>query len=157
MVNFSTWGFSIYKTSHWICLRILSTALRRSTALKVLDYAYWLNYYNLVSFDCFPVFLHAIVSVIKHSLTKVFHGQKAGRGHGEVKTIGSCSISMRHMQVPTQQEKENSFTDGKRNLWGLYNKWRVHGFSLTELLPGKKRRPFLLVTAIVTGCESSTF
>ena len=50
--------------------------------------------------------------MIKHSLTKVFHGQKAG-GHGEVKTIGSCSISMRHMQVPTQQEKENSLQRGK--------------------------------------------
>ena len=37
VVNFSTWGFGIYKTAHRIWLRILSIALE--TELKVLDYA----------------------------------------------------------------------------------------------------------------------
>ena len=37
VVNFSTWGFGIYKTAHIIWLRILSIALE--TELKVLDYA----------------------------------------------------------------------------------------------------------------------
>ena len=37
VVNFSTWGFSICKTAHRICLRILSVVLEKK--LKVLDYA----------------------------------------------------------------------------------------------------------------------
>ena len=37
IVNFSTWGFSIYKTAHRIGLRILSMALEKE--LKVLEYA----------------------------------------------------------------------------------------------------------------------
>ena len=37
VVNFSTWGFSIYKTAHRKWLRILSTALEKE--LEVLDYA----------------------------------------------------------------------------------------------------------------------
>ena len=35
--NFSTWGFSVYKTAHRIWLRILSVALEKE--LKVLNYA----------------------------------------------------------------------------------------------------------------------
>lgn len=45
--------------------------------------------------------------------------------HGE-----SCSS-------PTQKGRENSFIEVKRN-WKDYGKERVHGFSLTESLPGKK-------------------
>ena len=37
-------------------LRILSIALEKE--LKVLDYAKWLPFYYLVSFDCFPLFPH---------------------------------------------------------------------------------------------------
>ena len=46
VVNFSTWHFSFYKTTHRIWLRILSIALEKE--LKVLDYAYCLYYYYLV-------------------------------------------------------------------------------------------------------------
>ena len=37
VVNFSTWGFSMYKTAHRMWLRILSTDLGKE--LKVLDFA----------------------------------------------------------------------------------------------------------------------
>ena len=37
VVNFSTWGFCIYKRAHRIWLRILPIALEKE--LKVLDYA----------------------------------------------------------------------------------------------------------------------
>ena len=37
VVNFSTWGFGIYRTAHRIWFRILSTSLKKE--LKVLDYA----------------------------------------------------------------------------------------------------------------------
>ena len=40
------------------------------------------------------------------------------------------------VRVPTWQEKENTFTEGKRKLTGQQ---RVHGSSLAESLPGMKR------------------
>ena len=85
-------GFSIYRTAHRIWLRILSIALEE--ARKVLDYAYWLHFNYLVSFDCFSLFLHFLSSLIKHIYWwKFSHRQKAGQEHGEwAKTRGSCSI-----------------------------------------------------------------
>ena len=59
-------GFSICKTTHRIWLRILSVVLEKE--LKVLDFAYWLNYYYLVSFDYFSLFLHVLNSLIKVTL-----------------------------------------------------------------------------------------
>ena len=55
VVHFSTWCFDIYKTAHRIWLRRLSRALEKD--LNVLDYAYWLHYYYLVSFVflCFSI------------------------------------------------------------------------------------------------------
>ena len=41
------------------------------------------QHYYLVSFDCFPLFLHVLTSLIKLILQlKLFHRQKAGKGHG---------------------------------------------------------------------------
>ena len=49
-------GFSIYKTAHRVWLWILSIALEKE--LKVLDFAYWLNYCCFVPFAflCFCIF-----------------------------------------------------------------------------------------------------
>ena len=52
----SPWCFGIYKTAPTVWLRILSIAPEKE--LKVLDCAWWLHYYYLVSFDCFPLLLH---------------------------------------------------------------------------------------------------
>ena len=52
----SPWCFSIYKTAPTMWLRILSIAPEKE--LKVLDCAWWLHYYYLVSFDCFPLLLN---------------------------------------------------------------------------------------------------
>ena len=89
-------GFSIYKTAHRIWLRILSVALEKE--LKVLDFAYWLNCYCFVLFDCFSLLLHFLTSLIKRTLwLKFFHRQKAGGGHGgHGPYIGSCSVSVGH-------------------------------------------------------------
>ena len=50
--------------------------------LKILDFAYWLNYYYLVSFDCFHFLLHVLTSLIKLTCWQKFFPQKASRGHG---------------------------------------------------------------------------
>ena len=85
VVNFSTWwgGLSIYKTAHrmweetkspWLCLMNI--------------------FYYLVSFDCFPLYLYVLTSLIRLILwQRFFHRQKSGRGHGGQGSIGSCSIS----------------------------------------------------------------
>ena len=44
-----------------------------------------------------------------------------------------------HMQVPTQQGKENAYIEGKGGCQG-YSEHRMLGFSLAESLPGKKSR-----------------
>ena len=33
--------------------------------LKVLDFAYWLNYYHLISFNYIPLFLYVLTSLIE--------------------------------------------------------------------------------------------
>ena len=67
-------GVSVSTTAHRIQLRILSIALEEE--LKVLDFASWLNYYYLVSFDCFPLFLHFLTSLIKLILWLNFFSDK---------------------------------------------------------------------------------
>ena len=86
-------GFSIYKTAPRVWLGILSLALEEE--LKVLDFAYGLNYYCFVLFDCFALLLHFLTSLIKLILRlKFFYRQKAGGGHGGVaRTTGSFSVS----------------------------------------------------------------
>ena len=50
--------------------------------LRVLGCAQWVHYYYLVSFDCFPLFMHVLTSLIILILwLKFSHRQKAGRGH----------------------------------------------------------------------------
>ena len=52
---------------------------------------------HLVFFDCFPLFLHFLSSLIKLILwIMFFHRQKADRKHGEVgaRVIGTCSVSL---------------------------------------------------------------
>ena len=44
--------------------------------LKVLGYAYRLNYHYLVSCDCFPLFLHVLISLIQHILWLNFSTDK---------------------------------------------------------------------------------
>ena len=61
-------------------LRILSIA--REKELKVLDYPQWLHYYYLVSLAVFFCFRISHFSDKTYSLTKIFHGQKAGRRCG---------------------------------------------------------------------------
>ena len=52
--------------------------------LKVLDCASWLNFYCLVSFDSFPLFLHFLPPVIKLILwLKFFHGKGRQKTCGE--------------------------------------------------------------------------
>ena len=86
------WGFQ-YKAAHRMRLRILSVALEKE--LKVLDFAHWVHYYYLVSFDCFPLFLYFLTSLVKFILwLNCFHRQKAGLGTWSTRTIRSCSISM---------------------------------------------------------------
>ena len=76
-------------------LRILSIVLEKE--LKVLDHAYWLHYYYLVSFDCFPLFFYILIYLIKLILWLKFSTDKrqaedSGGGGEEEKTIGSCSV-----------------------------------------------------------------
>ena len=60
-----------------------STSLKEEP--KVLD--------NLLSFDCFSLFLHVLTSLMKFILClRFFHRQEAGRGHGRGRTMGSCSV-----------------------------------------------------------------
>ena len=50
--------------------------------LEALDCAQWVHYYYLVSFDCFPLFLHVLISLIILILwLTFFHRQNAGWGH----------------------------------------------------------------------------
>ena len=35
---------------------------------RVLDFVLWLNYYYFVLFDCFPLFLHFLISLIKFAV-----------------------------------------------------------------------------------------
>ena len=53
----------VYKTVHRIWLRILSIALEKE--LKVLDFAYGLNYYYYVLFNCFSLLLRFLTSLIE--------------------------------------------------------------------------------------------
>ena len=58
---------------------------------------------------------------------------------GSAENCRSGSATMvSHMQIPSQQGKENPFIDRKGS-WEGYSKQRVHGFSLAESLSGKKR------------------
>ena len=60
-------------------LRILSTAFEKE--LKILDFAYRLNYYCFVLFDCFSLLLHFLSSLIKRVLCLTFfHRWKASWG-----------------------------------------------------------------------------
>ena len=61
---------------------------------------------------------------------------------GWVENCSSESTTMvSHGQVPTQQRKENVFTEWqkKKTTWEGYSKQRVQGFSLAEYLTGNKR------------------
>ena len=80
--------------------QILSKALEKK--LKLLDFAYWLYYYFIL-FDCFPLLMYFLSSLIKLILwLKVFYRQKAGRKHGGRRPIGSCSFSLRRAQTLCQ-------------------------------------------------------
>ena len=49
---------------------------------KSLDYAWWWNYFYVVPFACFSLFLPVLISLIKLTLwPKFFHRQKECRGH----------------------------------------------------------------------------
>ena len=84
------WGFNLYKSAHRRRLR--TGSMSHEEELKVLDYAQWWNHYYMVSFDCFPSFLHFLTSPIIFCL-KFFHRPKAGWGLGWGRTIASCSVS----------------------------------------------------------------
>ena len=85
-------GFIIYKAAHRPWLRRLPIAPEEE--LEVLDCAYRLNYYYSVSLDCFPLFLHFLISPIKLILwPKCFHRQKAedtGWGGGKDRKVLLC-------------------------------------------------------------------
>ena len=69
-------NFGIYKTAPRIWFRIVYIALEKE--LNVFDHAYGLNFYYLISLDCFPFFLHFLTSLIKLALLfKFFHRQKS--------------------------------------------------------------------------------
>ena len=50
----------------------------------------------------------------------------------------SFATMVSHMQIPSKNGKENSFTKGKKEV-GMATINGVSGFSLVELLPGRKR------------------
>ena len=84
-----------------IWLRILSIALEKE--LKAFNFAYWLNYYCFVLFDCFPLLLYFLISLIKLILwLKCFYRQKTGGGHwgGE---FGPKGPALFHYFVTIQQ------------------------------------------------------
>ena len=87
-------GPSICKTAHKMWLRILSVALEEE--LRVLDFSQWLNYHYLASFDCFPLLLSVLTSLIKLTfLAKVFprtEDEQRTRG----RTTAACSVSAPH-------------------------------------------------------------
>ena len=85
-------GFSIYKTAHRIWLRILAIALEKE--LKVLDFAPQLKGHYFVLFDCFPLLLHFLTSLVNYSSTTVFLQMKGGQKTWERRIIESCSISL---------------------------------------------------------------
>ena len=67
--------------------------------LKVLDFVLWLKYYYFVLLDCFPLFLHFLVSLIKFSPwnsekakdAKAFL-QTTGRGMGGLSLGRPCRV-----------------------------------------------------------------
>ena len=68
--------------------------------LKVLGFAYWLNCYYLVTFDCFPFLLHVLTSLIKLTCWQKFFPQTKGQQRTwEARTMGSCSISKPQVNV----------------------------------------------------------
>ena len=74
-------------------LRILSITLEKE--LKVLDCASLLNYYSLVLFDFFPLFLHFLTSLIKLTCLAQVLPQTKGRPRTwGTKTIASCYVSL---------------------------------------------------------------
>ena len=73
-------GFNIYNATLRTGLRILLKAFEEE--IKVLDFARWLNYHYLVLFDCFPLSLHFLTSLIKLTIwLKFFHKWKLGQEH----------------------------------------------------------------------------
>ena len=59
------WCFSLYKTAPRIWLRL---PIACEKELKVLDFAYGLNYYYFVQFNCFSLLLHFLTSLIEFIL-----------------------------------------------------------------------------------------
>ena len=98
VVNFSTWGFGAYKTAHRIWPRMSSTALEEE--LKVLDAAWWLHYYCLVSFDCFPLFQHFSLFWLNvffdWSFPQTKGRQRNMAGGWGAGTVWFCSVSTSH-------------------------------------------------------------
>ena len=58
----------------WVAIAFSTIALEEE--LKVLNYAQLVHYYYLVFFDCFPLFLHVLISLIKLTLCLSFSTDK---------------------------------------------------------------------------------
>ena len=70
----SVHGIFQARVLEWVAIAFSSTALEEE--LKVLNYAQLVHYYYLVFFDCFPLFLHVLTSLIKLTLSLSFSTDK---------------------------------------------------------------------------------
>ena len=84
----------------------------------------WLRYYYLVSFDCFPLFLHFLTPLIKLIWLEFLHRQEVGWRHGGVGERGKpqdpapffCSLTgvgERHRGAHLGLRKDASETEWK--------------------------------------------
>ena len=64
------------KILEWVAISFSTIDLKKE--INVFDYAWWLNYYSLISFDSFPLFLKFLTSLINLiPWLKFFHRWKA--------------------------------------------------------------------------------
>ena len=82
LTSSTRWGFRVCKRAHKIQIRIVSIDPEKE--LNVLDSSWWLDYYYLVSFGCFPLLLHFLTSRVKLILwLSFFTNKRQAEGMGE--------------------------------------------------------------------------
>ena len=83
------------RSGHWQSVGRSVYRRREKEELGVFDFIKWLNDYYLVSFNCFPLFLHLLISLIELIIwLKFFHRQKARvRTWGEIHRVWLCFTS----------------------------------------------------------------
>ena len=69
------WRFYYLLNNSRMWFRILSTVLEEE--MKALEFVLWLNYYYFVLLDCFYLFMHFLISLIRYVLWNLGKAQDA--------------------------------------------------------------------------------